>query len=75
MDKADWIAGRVRLFKDIPCSFRIRAASLHSQLPATARDLIFSGFHLPPEHEDALDVIVASDKICCGVSTPAELVC
>uniref|UniRef100_A0AC34FXB6 ATP-dependent RNA helicase n=1 Tax=Panagrolaimus sp. ES5 TaxID=591445 RepID=A0AC34FXB6_9BILA len=74
MDKADWIAGRLRLFKDIPCSFEIRAASLHSAIPIKDRDLIFKAFLLPFEDPTSIDVIVASDKISCGVSTPAELV-
>uniref|UniRef100_A0AC34GKV6 ATP-dependent RNA helicase n=1 Tax=Panagrolaimus sp. ES5 TaxID=591445 RepID=A0AC34GKV6_9BILA len=47
MDKADWIAGRLRLFRDIPTPYQIRAAALHSLIPATDRDLIFKAFILP----------------------------
>uniref|UniRef100_A0AC34FZU4 ATP-dependent RNA helicase n=1 Tax=Panagrolaimus sp. ES5 TaxID=591445 RepID=A0AC34FZU4_9BILA len=43
-------------------------------IPATDRDLIFKAFILPSDETCAIDVIVASDKISCGVSTPAELV-
>jgi superfamily II DNA/RNA helicase len=75
MDKADWIAGRLRMFKDIPSPIKIRAAALHSLIPATDRDLIFKAFISEKENEYSIDVIVASDKISCGVSTPAEIVC
>uniref|UniRef100_A0AC35F6V6 ATP-dependent RNA helicase n=1 Tax=Panagrolaimus sp. PS1159 TaxID=55785 RepID=A0AC35F6V6_9BILA len=74
MDKADWIAGRLRMFKDIPSPIKIRAAALHSLIPATDRDLIFKAFISEKENEYSIDVIVASDKISCGVSTPAEVV-
>ena len=74
IDRAEWLAGRLRLFRDIPCPFKIKVSSLHSSVPPTDRHLIFHGFRLPPEDPYTIDVIVASDKLSCGISTPAELV-
>uniref|UniRef100_A0A914Z787 ATP-dependent RNA helicase n=1 Tax=Panagrolaimus superbus TaxID=310955 RepID=A0A914Z787_9BILA len=74
MDKSEWIAGRLRLFKDIPCPFEVRTASLCSAIHVEDRNLIYDAFLRPSEDPTSIDVIVSSDQIFCGVSTPAELV-
>uniref|UniRef100_A0AC35FHB2 ATP-dependent RNA helicase n=1 Tax=Panagrolaimus sp. PS1159 TaxID=55785 RepID=A0AC35FHB2_9BILA len=73
-DTADWIAGRLRMFKDIHCPFEVRAAALHSAILVEDRDSIFDAFMLPNEDPSSLDVLVISDKNSCGTSIPAELV-